>query len=53
MRLLWLLGQFALVVGFGATMITAVIGIYYAISMLVLLAVSRLFALRGRGHDPE
>jgi hypothetical protein len=52
MRLLWLVGQFALVVGFGAVLIAVVIGIWYGVSFLVLIAVSRLFRLRGRAPKP-
>jgi uncharacterized membrane protein len=45
-----LLGQFALVMAVGAILIAAVIGVFYGISMLVLLAVSRLLPLRGRSR---
>ena len=48
MRFLWILAQFALVMAFGAIMIAGVIGIFYAVSMLVLAAVSRVFSLRER-----
>src|ERR1043166_6923714 len=45
-----LFGQFALVMAVGAILIAAVIGVFYGISMLVLLAVSRLLPLRGRSR---
>lgn len=47
MRLLWLLGQFAVVLAFGAALIAAVVAIWYGFSVVVLTAVSRLFPLRG------
>jgi hypothetical protein len=47
MRLLWLLGQSALVLAFSALLIGAVIAIWYGFSFVVLTAISRLFSLRG------
>jgi hypothetical protein len=46
-RLLWLLGQFALIVAFCAVLIAAVIAIWYALSLVVLTIVGHLFPLRG------
>ncbi len=48
MRFLWLLGHFAMVVAWGALLIGAVIAIWYAVSFLILVLVSRVFRLRGR-----
>jgi hypothetical protein len=48
MRVLWLVGQFVLVVAWGALLIAVVIAIWYGFSFVVLTAVSRLFRLRGR-----
>ena len=48
MRPLWLLGQFALVLSFGAVLIAVVIAIWYGFSLIVLTAVGRLLPLRGR-----
>ena len=45
---LWLLGQLVIVVAWSAVLIAGVVAIWYAGSMLVLFAVSRLFSLRGR-----
>jgi hypothetical protein len=52
MRLLWLFGQFVLVVAWGALLIAVVIAIWYGFSFVVLAAVSRLFRFRGRTPDP-
>jgi hypothetical protein len=51
MRLVWL-GQFLLVVAWGALLIAAVIAIWYGFSLIVLTAVSRLCRFRGRTPDP-
>ena len=48
MHLLWLLGQFALLMAGRAVIIATVIAIWYGISFVVLTAVGRLFPLRGR-----
>jgi hypothetical protein len=47
MRLLWLLGEFALVMAFGAVLIGVVIALWYGFSLVVLTAVGRLLPLRG------
>jgi hypothetical protein len=52
MRVLWLLGQFVLVVAWGALLIAVVIGLWYGFSFVVLTAVSRLFPLRGWKPNP-
>ncbi len=48
MHLLWWLGQFSIVVAFGALLIGVVIAIWYGFSFAVLTIVGRLFKLRGR-----
>jgi len=48
MRLLWLLGQLFIVIAWGAVLIIAVIGIWYAFSFAVLTVMGRLLPLRGR-----
>lgn len=48
MRLLWLLGQFLILLLGGALLIGTVIVIWYGLSFVVLTAVSRVFRLRGR-----
>ena len=54
MRLLWLFGQFVIVLAFGAALIAAVIAIWYGFSLVVLTAVSRLLRLRGwKRRDPQ
>ena len=47
MHLLWLIGQFLIVIAWGAVLIGAVITIWYGFSFLVLIAIGRLFPLRG------
>jgi hypothetical protein len=48
MHLLWLVGQFALVMAGGAIILAAVVVIWYGVSLTVLTAVSHLFPMRGR-----
>jgi hypothetical protein len=55
MHLLWLIGQFLIVVAWGAVLIGVVIAIWYGLSFLVLIAIGRLLPLRGwrRPSDHE
>jgi hypothetical protein len=51
----WHLGQFAIVVAWGAILIAGVVAIWYLISYGVLTLVSHIFPLRGwkpGDHDP-
>jgi apolipoprotein N-acyltransferase len=48
MRFLWLLGQFLIVIAWGAILIAVVIAIWYGFSFVVLTVVGKLFRLRGR-----
>jgi hypothetical protein len=49
----WLAGQFLLVAVGGALIIAAVVATWYALSMLVLVTVGRLFPLSGRKRKPR
>ena len=48
MRVLWLFGQFLIVMAGGAVIIGVVIGIWYLFSFVVLTLAGRAFNLRGR-----
>lgn len=43
----WFLGQFAIVALGGAAIAVAVIAVWYGVSFVVLVAVGRVFPLRG------
>jgi hypothetical protein len=49
----WLAGQFVIVAVGGALIIAAVVAAWYALSMLVLVTVGRLFPLIGRKRKPR